>query len=96
MKPHAHAKLIKAWADGAVIEEYNPVSGKWAERDASWPPDWNPETTYRVQPPQVWFRVGWINGELVLQTSSTPPDTNTLLSGPVLVPVTRWQKVEAR
>ena len=28
-KPHKHAELIKAWADGAEIEVWNTNVGKW-------------------------------------------------------------------
>lgn len=45
MKPHKHAEIIKAWADGAAIEVY--VNDKWhvvPER-----PTWDGEI-YRVKP----------------------------------------------
>jgi len=48
MKPHKHAELIKAWADGAEIEEQPPrgnwhsfTDGHWMESD-----DWS----YRLKP----------------------------------------------
>lgn len=45
MKPHKHAELIKAWADGAEIEVF--VQGKW-ERSAE--PMWTKEVEYRIKP----------------------------------------------
>ena len=33
MKPHKHAELIKAWADGAEIEYKSKVDGVWCSRD---------------------------------------------------------------
>ena len=34
MKQHKHAKLIKAWADGAEIEQWS--GGAWEEFDNLW------------------------------------------------------------
>lgn len=45
MKPHKHAELIKAWADGAVIQCMD-VRGKW--RDVS--PAWDEDLDYRIKP----------------------------------------------
>jgi hypothetical protein len=45
MKPHKHADLIKAWADGAEIE--------WKDRDGFWEvgePSWNVDSEYRIKP----------------------------------------------
>ena len=46
MKPHKHAELIKAWADGAKIEM------KWSEHtwNAQEYPQWYPENEYRIKP----------------------------------------------
>lgn len=33
MKPHKHAELIKAWADGAEIEVYQPAFGRWEKAE---------------------------------------------------------------
>lgn len=43
-KPHKHAKLIKAWADGAEIE-YLSNTGQWLTVD----PTWSSEATYRIK-----------------------------------------------
>lgn len=49
MKPHKHAELIKAWADGAEIE-YRDRQNPWG----SLPPygDWDdrPDFEYRIKP----------------------------------------------
>jgi hypothetical protein len=46
MKPHKHAELIKAWADGAEIE--------YRENDSPWfsapRPVWNDWQEYRIKP----------------------------------------------
>ena len=47
MTPHKHAELIKAWADGAEIEEYQPHLDKWAT-DSN--PTWFTGQIYRIKP----------------------------------------------
>jgi hypothetical protein len=47
MKPHKHAELIKAWADGAEIE--------WQDKWGEWQPfflthSWYEEKNYRIKP----------------------------------------------
>ena len=50
MKPHKHAELIKAWADGAEIEKlvilYMSVKG-WRQDNS---PSWDIEDAYRIKP----------------------------------------------
>lgn len=49
-KPHKHAELIKAWADGAEIE-YLGCVGEWYPKSN---PLWSDNMTYRIKPtPQV-------------------------------------------
>ena len=45
--PHKHAEIIKAWADGAEIEWYDPISKAWYAMKA---PSWSIHTEYRVRP----------------------------------------------
>jgi hypothetical protein len=45
MKPHKHAELIKAWADGAEIE-FQDSEGVWGVGI----PKWNPDSVYRIKP----------------------------------------------
>ena len=40
-----HAELIKAWADGAEIEGFNPEYQKWIPTSN---PGWFPDIEYRV------------------------------------------------
>ena len=49
MKPHKHAELIKAWADGAEIECLVQPSNKWELREQ---PIWSVDSTYRIKPQQ--------------------------------------------
>lgn len=44
-KPHKHAELIKAWADGAEIEWFD--GDEWKE---IYEPAWSPLTNYRIKP----------------------------------------------
>lgn len=46
-KPHKHADLIKAWADGAVIQCQEP-DGTWF--DCKFTPRWGENTNYRIKP----------------------------------------------
>lgn len=50
MKPHVHAEVIKAWADGAEIEYYSQELACWRDVD---PPRWNEGVHYRVKPKTV-------------------------------------------
>ena len=48
MKPHKHAELIKAWADGAEIE--CRIGGEWNRINK---PNWHEVMEYRIKPPEV-------------------------------------------
>ena len=45
MKPHKHAELIKAWADGAEIQ-LKGRNGEWIDIF----PDWQEKCEYRIKP----------------------------------------------
>lgn len=45
MKPHKHAELIKAWADGAEIESQRN-DGTWVIVE----PAWSEQCEYRIKP----------------------------------------------
>ena len=47
MKAHKHAKLIKAWADGQIIEAQAP-DGRWTHIAH---PSWDEKMKYRIRPP---------------------------------------------
>lgn len=47
-KPHKHAELIKAWADGAVIQFYDVLREKWKDCDEA--PRWLDNNQYRIKP----------------------------------------------
>lgn len=49
MKPHKHAELIKAWADGAEIQLLDD-NGIWLDFREGDTPAWNPAYKYRVKP----------------------------------------------
>jgi hypothetical protein len=47
MKPHPHAELIKAWADGATIQvKYTDDPQYWVDKDN---PTWHPNDQYRIK-----------------------------------------------
>ena len=45
--PHIHAKVIKAWADGAKIQWYNSAIDRWSDIVT---PSWNINYKYRIKP----------------------------------------------
>ena len=46
MKPHRHAELIKAWADGAEIQSKN-LDGTWQDDNEPW---WDGLVHFRIKP----------------------------------------------
>lgn len=64
-KPHKHAELIKAWADGAEIEvkipkddkeSYKPPSN-WTRWEITKYPEWRISAEYRIKPKPVLCRL---------------------------------------
>ena len=49
MKPHKHAELIKAWANGAEIQ-YKSGDGEWYDFTEGLAPSWFEEDLYRIKP----------------------------------------------
>jgi hypothetical protein len=58
MKPHKHVEVIKAWADGAVIQYW-----KAGWRDAI-EPEWALDTDYRIKPARVFPTTSYTGAEL--------------------------------
>ena len=73
MKPHKHAELIKAWADGAEIEFYSEQSKQWIFTAF---PHWIPDEKFRIKPqpkPDVEYKthIRWDKGWQLVDTTST-------------------------
>lgn len=49
-KPHKHAEVIKAWADGAEIEFYDVDTDRWCLIES---PSWSKHGQYRIKPKPV-------------------------------------------
>ena len=49
-KPHVHAELIKAWADGAEIQYWSDFYKGWFTSKTPW---WETGTKYRIKPEQT-------------------------------------------
>ena len=47
MKPHVHAELIKAWADGLEIQTFYPKCKEWVDCPE---PFWSEKCQYRIKP----------------------------------------------
>jgi len=56
MKPHKHAELIKAWADGAEIQ-YNHWGSAWKDSTS---PTWDKNFQYRIKPEEKQPVVRWL------------------------------------
>lgn len=75
-KPHKHAEVIKAWADGAEIECRCPVNNSgWSPTNA---PYWFEDYEYRVKPQPKKYKVDvWLafnsKGVVVFMYDSRPP-----------------------
>ena len=48
MKPHKHAEVIKAWADGASIEYFDSDDGEWVTLPTLF--FWSEDCQYRIKP----------------------------------------------
>jgi hypothetical protein len=70
-KPHKHAELIKAWADGAEIEAY-AGSSSWVTIPS---PEWYSDTKYRIKPEPkpdlVYYGVFSVNGLIAIDSCFT-------------------------
>jgi hypothetical protein len=68
MKPHKHAELIKAWADGADIEHFSVPAQIWMYTAR---PAWNEDNNYRIKPePKPDLRLFYWVSDHVVQCSS--------------------------
>lgn len=47
--PHKHAELIKAWADGAIIQYFDPGNDCWTDVFNNIP-SWSNDYDYQVKP----------------------------------------------
>lgn len=69
-QPHKHAELIKAWADGAVIEVQ--ICGDWLHAD---PPAWDVNGEYRIKPEEPKYIE--VNGVKVPEPYRVKPEHGT-------------------
>lgn len=71
MKPHLHAEVIKAWADGATIQWKDRASDTWADWKSIFCPGFDVNTDYRVKPPkrELWVRPFKYTGVVSVSTS---------------------------
>jgi hypothetical protein len=94
--PHVHAEVIKAWADGAVIQFRYSVDGKWYECLSQ--PGWDPLAQFRVKPEPLKYRVALLrgfDGELYTTTSANLSQEETIESYSSFVRwLTDWTEVE--
>jgi len=60
-KPHVHAEVIKAWADGAEIEYRNTSNDMWRDILGN-SPAWHSYVQYRAKPQPVFKYHGIMKG----------------------------------
>lgn len=58
--PHKHAALIKAWADGAEVEQRYDETFKWAQVSC---PSWHIDKQYRLKPTSFIRRIRIVAGD---------------------------------
>lgn len=79
MKPHVHAELIKAWADGAEIQVSVDGHSAWHSYQNNENPSWKPEYHYRIKPEPksdliaYETHICWDKGWQWVNTTSTKP-----------------------
>ena len=61
MKPHKHAELIKAWADGAEIQYRYQNFIDWYDIEN---PDWDVSKEYRIKPAEKVVRWLWVRKDM--------------------------------
>jgi hypothetical protein len=74
-KPHKHAALIKAWADGAEIEFLLSGSSIWAGVKS---PSWDGDGDYRIKPKPDVVMYGYACNNGVWRVSLYRGDGNNL------------------
>lgn len=93
-KSHTHAALIKAWADGAEIQDYDEELGCWCNTGPT--PVWNKFKRYRIKPTTIKYRL-WLEKQ-----DGFPPKVKTTSSEDEMVNfrcdfggwLGGWQEVE--
>jgi hypothetical protein len=71
MKPHKHAEIIKAWADGAQIQYKSILTPKWSDISD---PAWENVNEYRIKPKPPVVRWLWANTNGSLSTTFASMD----------------------
>ena len=68
-KPHKHAELIKAWADGAEIQIYDRQTENWHDDEN---PRWFYDKGYRIKPEPTPDAIRFLN-QLRIRSSNGNP-----------------------
>jgi hypothetical protein len=95
---HKHCDLIKAWADGAEIQQKHPVDPtKWEE--ISKYPSWSDGMEYRIKPKTTKYRLylndfGWGSVVCLLTENCSNPCSWLEKSEGFVRWLSDWQEVE--
>jgi hypothetical protein len=90
---HKHCDLIKAWADGAEIEQRHPLSSYPVWEDLCKYPAWSEYMEYRIKPKTIKYRVALFTDNSLAVSSEVDAkywEENRWFKRWV----TDWQKVE--
>lgn len=85
--PHKHAAVIKAWADGAIVQiNYRDPDSNWYDIKQ---PTWDIKHGYRIKPEK---KEGWLNiysnGSGNLHESRVPADLHAAASRIACIKIT--------
>ena len=76
MTEHKHAKLIKAWAEGAKIQKFSKRSQRWEDTDN---PSWGDDTEYRLRVDYtIELNAHILNGELFIDVGARFPNISLM------------------
>jgi hypothetical protein len=84
MKPHKHAELIKAWADGAIIQYYSH-DDEWFDVIKN-SPSWKEDQKYRIKPKSKpnFIEIFWSEKQKCWIEVTWDAETNKIKSAGVL------------
>ena len=92
-KPHKHAALIKAWADGAKIQYREHGDIPWKDTE----PAWVDRYQYRIKPKTMEYRLALMVtfvGKKYVAVCNNPSDVGTVASNPYFLEwLGDWQEV---
>jgi hypothetical protein len=99
MKPHKHAEVIHAWADGKTVQHYSAINEKWIDLNPemrNWKAD---DYEYRIKPTEKVVRWLWLSkqyGDIwyMSTTYMTEPQAQYHFDGGIQYQKLEWSRQE--